>query len=905
MTRRVSTRTLVAHHVRSHAGGGAMVALLVLVLAVLATAAPIALSALGDATLRDRLDAVSPTLRDVESESTGSTAVPFLGDLFLPESPVAENVWDPFTAAIEDIRKSADAPLPDVLAPGRVVTRSFENWFQDSRNTRAATVAFDPAYVDEIRVLDGRMPEPAAGSFDDLRVEVVVSAASAAELAWGVGEVRTVGDPRHLLVDLVLVGIFEAADPQSGYWDHVTSVLEPYIFDDGNRPRRVTGTAYAHPDSLYAISVLPGQRSTIVWYPTDADRIVGDNAEAAVAALNRLTAVSHPLTTASQGAGAGLQSLRFNAAITATIESALDQQRSTAGIIAMLVAGPVGVAAAVLVLGCRLILEGRRSSLRLLSARGASLGQLRALLAVEGLLVGLAPAVLGAAAVTAVSGLAFGATVHGAGVAVALAAGLAPTGILIALAPTVSERQARADLGRRGSRVRLLIELGITVLALVALALLFLRGYSDGVDPLLAATPLLLALVACLVTIRLYPLPLAAVHARARARAGLDAFLGSARALREPALGVTGVLALVVGVSVSVSSGVLLSTLQTGVADAASAQIGADMRVQGGLFTRDQLDLVRQVDGVEHATGISGADAATLHMGERQRGTAVFIVEAAELRAVQGDGPGMLPSGVSLEPVPDGTMPLVASAAAADIIGDARGLNVNGVPADLVGVTRGPVPVGSRENWIAIDASYAQEVLGLDPNDLTLLVRLAEDASPDAVAQRLRDILGATVRVDTADELVSAFATGPALQGVRGALLLATGVAALLSALAIVMTFTLAAGTRARVLALLRTLGATRRSASALALWEIAPPTAAALIAGTLFGALVPLVVMAAVDLRPFTGSTIAPAYALDPAILMLTLGGFVALALALTAVALLLSRRTRAAGALRTVEEG
>jgi putative ABC transport system permease protein len=140
---------------------------------------------------------------------------------------------------------------------------------------------------------------------------------------------------------------------------------------------------------------------------------------------------------------------------------------------------------------------------------------------------------------------------------------------------------------------------------------------------------------------------------------------------------------------------------------------------------------------------------------------------------------------------------------------------------------------------------------------------------------------------------------------VRFALLAATVVAALLSALAIVMTLTLAAAPRGRVLALLRTLGAPRRLATSLALWEVGPPAIAAVIAGTLFGALVPLVVFAGVDLRPFTGSTVQPTYLLDAATLALTLGGFLLLAALFTVVALLVSRGARAASALRTVEEG
>jgi putative ABC transport system permease protein len=732
------------------------------------------------------------------------------------------------------------------------------------------------------------------------RIEVVLAADVAAEMDWPVGETRTVGLPMRP-VELVLVGTFAPVDPAGDYWQHMPSVLAPKVFDDGNGPRRLTGTVYAHPASLVSEG-FENRYSTLVWYPTDAEAIGRDDAEQAVTALNRFTAVSH--TIATSDGGPGILSLRFDADITGEIELALAQEASTAAVMAMLVAGPIGVAAAVLVLGCRLILEGRRPSLRLLSARGASLGQLRGLLAVEGAIAGAVPALLGAVVVTVAGAVLFGASPTAIGIVATLLLALAPTAILVALAPSVAERQTRADLGARGSRLRLIAEGVIAGLAAVALVLLFLRGYSDGVDLLIAATPLLLSLVACLVTLRVYPLPLRAVLARARASAGSDAFLGAARALREPSIGLTPVLALVVGVSVAVSSGILLSALQTGITDTAQAQVGADVRVTGGTFTREQLDRIEAVDGVTAATGISGADPATLDIDGVKRATSVFVVDAADLREVQGDGPGMLPPGVSLEPA-DGEMPIVVSGATADMIGGTEKIDLGGVDAEVVGVTRGPVPIGVRENWVAMDSSYAEDVLGRDPTDRTILIGLDDGVALADVQDDLTAVLGDAVTFATADRIAAGIQSGPAVQGVRWALLAATAVAALLSALAIVMTLALAAGPRARVLALLRTLGAPRRAATSLALWEIGPPAVAAVVAGTLFGLLVPLVVLAAVDLRPFTGSSVAPAYQVDPGILLLTLGGFLALAVLLTAIALLVSRRIRAAGALRTVEEG
>ena len=364
-------------------------------------------------------------------------------------------------------------------------------------------------------------------------------------------------------------------------------------------------------------------------------------------------------------------------------------------------------------------------------------------------------------------------------------------------------------------------------------------------------------------------------------------------------------LALVVGVSVAISSGILLSVLQSGIAEASRAQIGADMRVVGATFTPDQLEQIAGLDGVAAVTGISGADPATLDVAGVKRGTSVFVADAADLRAVQGDGPGMLPPGVSIEPVAGEPMPIVVAGATADLIDGETKLSITGVDAEVVGVTRGPVPVGDRENWVLIDSSYAEDVLGRDPSDRTLLVRIAPGGSGSEVEEGLRTVLGPNVRIDDAAEIAADIESSPSVQGVRWALLSATAVAALLSALAIVMTLTLAAAPRARLLALLRTLGSRPRSAASLALWEIGPPAIAAVIAGTVFGALVPFVVMAAVDLRPFTGSSAPPAYQIDPAILALTLGGFILLAVVLTGIALLVSRRIRAAGALRTMEEG
>ncbi|WP_390178721.1 FtsX-like permease family protein [Microbacterium sp. MTN4-26] len=899
---------LTVRHLRSHgAGGGIVVALLVVVLAFLATAAPMLLAILADLTIRDRLDRLPPTQTDVVSETVGYP----LSILDSPAEPwTTEQVWGPFASAVEQIRDEAGSPVPAILQPARMVTRNLDNPIAGSGRTQSLTVAFDPAYEAEIELIEGRLPVAAAGFASSAwpplpagvanRIEVVISRDTARELSWGIDETRVVGTAPA--VELVLVGVFEAAEPTADYWQHVTSVLSPQIIDDGNEPRRVTGTAFAHPASLVTCC-LTGRGTTLAWYPLVADEVTGRNAAATASSLRSFTAVSHP--TGDDGAGYGAEQIRFDAPILPELDAARAQVTAMVGVLAMIIAGPAGAGAAVLLLGCRAIIEGRRRSLRLLSARGASRSQVRAVAGIDGTIVGVAPAALGAAAALALASALRVETVQPVWFLAALLIGAAPPILLAVMAPSVAKPRTRTDIQARGTRARVVVDVLVAFLAVLALTLLLLRGYSVGVDVLLAATPLLLALAACLVTLRLYPIPLSGLYRWARRRPGLDSFLGAARAMREPSLGLIPVLALVVGVSVAVLSGVLLSILQSGATEASRAQVGSDMRVTGGVFVGDVLGAVQDVDGVAAMAAISGAEPVTIASGEDEGATMVFVVDAGTVRAVQGEGPGLLPPKVSLGSAATGDVTIVASASAARTIEDSTDTSLNGVPVRIVGVVDGPVPIGTRQNWVAVDVSAAEQILGGVPVARTLLLSLEPNAAAVNVADGVREVLGDAVQIDTADEINAQTASAPAVQGVRIALLLATGLSAVLSSLALVLTLTLGTPTRVRLVALLRTLGASRRAMRSVAAWEVGPPAVAAVVVGAAFGAVVPLVVMAAVDLRPFTGSTISPSYALDLGILGLTLVGFVGLVATLTTIALLVARRARLTSALRSVEEG
>ena len=108
-------------------------------------------------------------------------------------------MWGGFTAALEDVRMSADPVLEELLAPARSVALVADNAVLEDPRTLALSLAFDPAVDDLLEMAEGRMPDPAtlmqdgAGGDSGARMEVVMSTISAEQMDWSVGESRTVG----------------------------------------------------------------------------------------------------------------------------------------------------------------------------------------------------------------------------------------------------------------------------------------------------------------------------------------------------------------------------------------------------------------------------------------------------------------------------------------------------------------------------------------------------------------------------------------------------------------------------------------------------------------------------------------------------------------------------------------
>lgn len=598
---------LLTRQFRADLGPLLAMAAVVLVASVFATVAPLGLGSISSAEVGYQVDSM-PAVRRV-----------LVGDVAVtPQVTPGERVFLRLERSLAEISDKPSGPLSKALGKPVVVVTSPDFAVQRGEEKPGAvpddpltpltpiTLNAAPHLIDHIRIVEGALPRPflAVPDSDDDAIDILLSRDSAAQAEWTPGEERRLGSG----VLVRLTGIFEAIDPEEDYWGIATDVLQPVVsyFGFGGPPNPiVTSRAFVDADSWRSVvDAYPTGISTTVGYPFSTAGLSIDEIAALVPQLHGFTSGSHPVTGFAFEAYDTTVTFRSDAE--SALHTGLERSAIATAVLAMVASGPIGVALAALWLLSRLIVLRRRDALALAAARGASAGQLRLTIGVESLLLSLPAAALGAAIgyllVPAASGLA--------PLVAAAVVGLLPPSLLALAATPTTIRGGRRDLQARAtSRYRWVLEVIVIGLTVLDVVLLLQRGLttsatSVGVDPLLAATPLLLAVSAGLVILRLYPAPLLAVARATRRRRGIVAFLGALRGIREPAAGLAPVLAMVVGLPIAVFSAMLIGTVTTGVETSARSSVGADLRLESQILSEQQLDAIGEVDGIEDAVAL-------------------------------------------------------------------------------------------------------------------------------------------------------------------------------------------------------------------------------------------------------------------------------------------------------------
>jgi putative ABC transport system permease protein len=849
----------------------------------------------------------------------------------------AEPDWAPFLANLDTVRTETPDPLRSVMGAPQFHVTSADPAYTDpvpSSELSEAKVFLRSAtdLAENSELLEGRWPAatPAPQFEEDIQYpggpeeraqpfEVAVSRAVAETYGWELGgRYDNLGGSGIIALaerypSLVVTGIFEAGDPDTDYWLHHSQAARASVITDPNRGLLATATVYVSPAMITPITL--GIAKTRVWYPVHTDGVTAADVPLLLAQASGQSAQTFQVAAGPDDSAP--IPLRPSTRLSDILERLLAQRTGVDAIVAVLAVGPLGATVAVLALGARLVVDRRRSALALLRARGASGTQLRLLMGGEGLVVGLGSAVAGfAAGLALTAGLGLDAPVTGSQVALALVAGLAPATALALATSPAGLRTTRADLAPRSrSRVRWVLEVLVVAGAVLAAWLLLSRGVVAGsgaglgVDPLVAAAPLLVSLALTLLAVRAYPWLALAVERALAPRRDLVPFLGAARATRDPAGGPVPAVALVLAVAVAATSAVLYSTVSGGVVREAWRATGADLRISGPIVAEPAAEQLAALDGVTAVTAVADVGDAVLGGTASSPRTEVYSVDAAALAITQEDVAGAPETLGELTRAPTGgaddALPVILTEAAAGpgVGPGSTGITLatqdGSVPVSVVDVVDELPGLPAGRALVLADTERLTASTGETSYARLALVGLADDADRAAVTTEVSRLLPSSL-VDDPDQTAAALLAAPVSGGLAIAFVLAVLLAGLLCAAAVVMTLMLAAPARARLLAVLQTLGLTPRQGRGLVGWEIGPWAVVALVVGAVLGVAVPSLVLAAVDVTALTGGLTQPDPEYDPLLLGAAAAGFVAVVLAAVGVAAALSRRGEVAAQLR-----
>ncbi|MFI9111257.1 FtsX-like permease family protein [Streptomyces venezuelae] len=859
----------VRTRLRTAPRAAAFLALLTLVTAYLAAALPRAVDAYETEGLRHDIRTAAP--RDSVLELTAEP--PGL------ELPPATREAGLAPAVLRKQRDEARALLPDPLRTDarqsvhgvRTVKRveGTDPWLPRPDGIDPQFVLSAPSDLPAHSTLTkGRAAAGTAG-----RPEAVVTAQTAEKLRLKPGSVVHVpGRVRAEPIAVTVTGIVEPRGPEGAYWAVEPLLRTPALAALVSQEVKYYWQAalLLSPTSAPATLSTTGEPEVFFRYMPTTGHLTGRDAEQLSAALS------------SASGGPDLVKLRevvgptgaLNTGLDGIVDSYRSMRDAITPVVAVAVFGIGAVAAVVLAMTGGLFVARRDGELSLIRSRGASLTGigLRLLGETTAVVLPAAAAALTLAVLTvrgpgdgetapdAVAGAAgsSGIPLLPSVLAAALVALLAA--LVLPLRAVVLHRRPRLHGGRddllttRPSRRRTVLELTLLVLAVGAVASLRLRGTDDAGDHLVSAAPVLVGLIAAMLLVRIYPLPLRWAARPARRLRGAVGPLALARAGRSSSAGTLPLLALVLALTTAAFGGSVLA----GVADArdraALLSTGADARIDGSVewtpLPAGLAEAVRGTPGVRDVTPLQIEYGVSLpsHQGTSAQPMSSPLVGVepdsyTRLAARTGFGPfpaALLAStgkgGKEAAADTERVLPAVASPSVAARLGSApqEVVTAAGVFRVKVVAVRPTTPALSGADFLLVNAAdlthrASTAMLVTGPTDGAAL-RATVKAKSDALLVSLRTEERAT------------YVDSPLQSGAERMYLGAIGAGAGFAVVAVLLSLMQNAPERTTLLARLRTMGLTRKQGRRLLGLEALPQAVLAALGGTLVGwATVPL----------------------------------------------------------------
>jgi putative ABC transport system permease protein len=786
-----------------------------------------------------------------EDDLSGATSA--LAGGFANSVPIAAGSWGGLTTTMHDVM-SGTGPLPVGYHPELEVT------YREQLTSNVQVIAG--------RVADAAIPPGVLG--------VAVTQQTAKRYSLHPGS-RLKLASHNGPIDLLVTAIVRAHNAASTFW-----ATDPLVTTPDLTENLVTGQfsvlagALADPGQLAAVqsAFCPAASSScdnmqLEWeFPVAVGEVNADQAQAFANAL----AVAEDSPNASDLETVAAL-LAVSVPMTGTLTAFIAAQNAVLAVLLLLFASLAAIVVVVIVLAARIVVARRDDELVMLRHRGASSRQVAMMV-----LAGVAPAVIpaavaGAALVLAVvPGTSINADWRQAAVVLAVALAGPPLiavwryrrpspAVNPALILTPETRTPRASMAAQRRLVA-----GLTACAAAVAGLIVLR--SQGLSPIgvtnwyLTAAPVLVAVPAALIAMRLYPLAIRALLPVWRRRGGVAGYVGLAGAVERRTATALPAFTLVLALTLAAFGGMVNGSIVGGQIVYSWQATGADAVIDTNGAAYDITPTVQKsimaIPGVRH---VAAAWTTTWQTPFGQHQLTVAEVDPAGYAAMTADTPfPRIPANAfgpaDNTPASSATViPVLASPSAAAVLG--RGITqltsqqlMGPIRIRVAGiVTRTPAqPAGGM--FLLMPLRTLPGVLGQPTPDLALIT--GTDIDRAKLSQLVTKALPAATLAFRSDVLNS-LGSAP-LQ--HAAALLMTLTVVIAAGLALVnVVFGLALGARDRELTLARLSVMGYERDTRLVLLMALPAVLAAFAAAVGCALALPVLIGPALDLSVFTGA--------------------------------------------------
>jgi putative ABC transport system permease protein len=734
------------------------------------------------------------------------------------------------------------------------------------------------------RLQSGTWPAAATEQHGTTAFQAVITPATAARFELHIGSRLGVGPGVYVIV----TGIVRPTAPGSAFWTEFASVLTP-TFTATQFSGYWTGAAFVGSGETSAlVSSNASAADQVSWvYPLNLSGVGAGQASALIQDINNAGSQVESMLTAAGDTSVGLG---ISSGITPVVTSFVTTENAVDGILSLLFASLTVLGVVVLLLCTQLVADRRGDEFAIMRARGATRWQLGLLVLRGGLLIALpsaAIAVLLAILLTPGGGNALSWWLAGVTTLTAL---IGPAMLAARRDPAERRGRNRGAAAARRVRVtrRLVVELTLTGVAVAGLVVLRQQGLSSAgsVNALASAGPVLVAVPAAIIMVRLCPLVLGWLQRLARRGRGLVAYMGLARGAERAAGALLPVFALVLALAVVTFGGTVQAAVNRGEQAAAWQLAGGDAMVGSPTVTiavtpaaQRAIAAVRgvqRVAGVQEQAGLAGLYA--------QGGSSfnVAVVDPGQYAALLARTPAPpFPAQALARPAgPSGVVPVLASPDAAaslraagyvaTINGTEFHVSVRGLLASTPAAPPG-APFVVLPLWAVPNP--------LPPNVLLLSGPHIDRAALTAVVARTAPAVPVTFQSVVQANLAAA----PLPRSGYEAYAQGSAAAAIFSLIVVLISLLLGARARELTDARLSTMGVDAWQARRVGIVEAVPFILAAAAGGAVAAAVLVPLIAPTLDLSVFTG-TPGSVY-LAPDVLTLAIGAAVLVVLAMAVI--------------------